>query len=130
MSEPKVNNTKNRSLPPPVKSVKSRLRGFYWPSLSAVLICTDLLTRADTITVNPIADSTISEGDPGTPQGTLGILVAGTTGPNEGATRNRALLKFDLASGIPVNAKVTSAALTVTVSASPLVTNLWSACIK
>jgi hypothetical protein len=109
-----------------VKSVKSRLRGFYWLWLSVVLIYTDLLTRADTITVNPIADSTIAEGDPGTPQGTLGILVAGTTGPNEGATRNRALLKFDLASGIPRNANVTSAALTVTVvSASPLVTNLW-----
>jgi len=73
-----------------------------------------------------MADSTISEGDPGTPQGTLGILVAGTTGPNEGATKNRALLKFDLASGISSNAEVTSATLTVTVvSVSPLVTNLW-----
>jgi len=106
--------------------MKCRLNGFYWPSLSAVLICTASFTRADTISLNPIADSAISEGDPDTPQGTLGILVAGTTGPNEGATRNRALLKFDLAAVIPSNATVTSAALKVTVvSTSPLVTNLW-----
>ncbi len=83
------------------------------------------LTIAESVTLIPIEDSTISEKDLSSPQGSGSTLNSGTTGPNEGALKNRVLLKFDFAVSIPSNAIVTSAALTMTTVQSPTTTDLW-----
>jgi len=106
--------------------VKALLRVAFWILLSVAWLCHAMNASADSVTLIPVGDATISEGQPSTPLGTSTILVSGTTGINEGATRNRALLRFDLSASIPSNAIVTSAALTMTVVGTPpLVTNLW-----
>jgi hypothetical protein len=80
--------------------------------------------RADTVTLNAIADTTISEKSLESSLGSDITLDSGTTGPNEGLKKNRALLKFDL-SEIPTNAVITSVALTLTLVTTPTTTNLW-----
>ena len=106
--------------------MKALLRVAFWVFLSVAWLCHAMIARADSVTLIPVGDATISEGQPWPPLGTSTILVSGTTGINEGATRNRALLRFDVTSSIPSNAIVTSASLTMTVvGTSPLVTNLW-----
>lgn len=90
-----------------------------------IWLCAATLAVAESVTLVPIEDSTISEKDMSSPQGSGSTLNSGTTGPNEGALKNRVLLKFDLAASIPGNAIVTSAALTMTTVQSPTTTDLW-----
>lgn len=80
---------------------------------------------ADSVTLIPTEDATISEKSLDMPLGGQTTLDSGTTGPNEGLKMNRALLKFDVAASIPTNATVTSVALTMTVVQAPTATNLW-----
>jgi hypothetical protein len=97
--------------------------------IGLVLLCLSLgfsAARAAIVTLIPSEDSMISENDPSLTQGTATTINSGTTGPNEGSKRNRALLKFDLTAGIPSNATVTSASLKLTITATPpSSTNLW-----
>jgi hypothetical protein len=92
---------------------------------TAISLGASTIAAADIVTLTPIEDATISEKEVGLPQGSASTLNSGTTGPNEGALKNRALLKFNVASSIPVNAIVTSATLTLTTVQSPTTTNLF-----
>ena len=96
-----------------------------WIVVAVVFLCMSSGIRADSVSLIPFGDATISEPDPGNPLGSGTTLDVGTTGPNDGALRKRALLKFDVASSIPGNAIVTSAALTMTVVTVASSTNLW-----
>jgi len=80
---------------------------------------------ADSVTLIPTEDATISEKSLDLSLGGQTTLDSGTTGPNEGLKKNRALLKFNVAASIPTNATVTSAALTMTVVQAPTTTDLW-----
>jgi hypothetical protein len=80
---------------------------------------------ADTLTVPPSEDSTISEKSLDISLGGGTTLDSGTTGPNEGLKKNLALLKIDFAGNIPSNAIITSASLTLTLVTSTTTTNLW-----
>ena len=93
----------------------------------AVLACFKLPDemRADSVSLAPIADTTISERFFDTPQGDLTTLSAGTDGPEGGAGRNRALLAFDIASFIPPKSVVDSVSLKLTVTTATSTTNLW-----
>jgi len=83
------------------------------------------ILSADSVTLIPTEDATISEKSLDIPLGGQPTLDSGTTGPNEGLKMNRALLKFTVAANIPTNATVTSATLTMTVVQAPTTTGLW-----
>lgn len=72
--------------------------------------------RADTISLNPIADTSLQEAFPDDNLGSGNTLTAGTR-RRGGATR--ALLLFNISGALPVNATVTSASLQITVTATP-----------
>ena len=88
------------------------------------ILCAVSVAEADTVTLYPVEDATISEKSLESPLGTDSTLDSGTTGPNEGFKLNRALLRFDVAA-VPSNATVTSAVLTLTLVTTPTSTNLW-----
>ncbi len=91
-----------------------------------IWLCYPAIAGADTVTLSPTEDTTITEKDFSLPGGSGATLDSGTTGPNEGLKRNRALLKFDFTGAIPSSATVTSAALTLTLVQTPSVTtSLW-----
>lgn len=92
---------------------------------NVISFCIATLACADNVTLIPVEDSTISEKDMSLPEGNASTLNSGTTGPNEGALKNRALLKFNFAGSIPSNAIVTSVALSMTTVQSPTTTPLW-----
>jgi hypothetical protein len=76
--------------------------------------------HADTVTLSPVADTTLFEHDPNNNLGADPTVAAGTTaGVNGPAARSRALLKFDVAASIPTNATITSASLTIKVTKTP-----------
>jgi len=97
-------------------------RIFVCIALGCCLVTVD--ARADTVTLKAFEDTTISEKSLEFSLGSDTTLDSGTTGPSDGFKKNRALLKFDL-SGIPTNAVITSAALTLTLVTTPNTTNLW-----
>ena len=74
---------------------------------------------ADTIAVNPVADSYISLVAPDTNSGTETTVVAGALGQMSGGDVRRSFLRFDLSNLIPQNAVVNSATLQLTVVAVP-----------
>jgi hypothetical protein len=79
-----------------------------------------VLSYADTVTLSPVADTTLFEHDPNNNLGANSTLVAGTTAGNTGSpARSRALLRFDVAGKIPTNAAVTSATVTFRVTMTP-----------
>jgi hypothetical protein len=96
-----------------------------WIAASIVWLSVTAIAGADSVTLIPINDATISENDPGSPLGSDIMIVTGSDGPDQGALRNRALLQFDFVSSIPSNAIVTSAALTLTLVKTPRTNNLW-----
>ena len=71
------------------------------------------LLDADTVVLSPVADTTLYQGLPGNNLGAELTLISGTTASGNS---NRALLKFDVASGVSARAIVTSVTLTVTVA--------------
>jgi hypothetical protein len=72
-----------------------------------------LTSHAVTITLAPVADTTLFETDPGSNLGAETTLIVGTT--NHGF-RDRALLLFDVASKIPAGSVITSAQLFLNVT--------------
>jgi len=105
--------------------VKAFVKKPFWLLSSILWFGVASLASADTVSLIPSEDCTISEKSLDTPLGSDVTIDSGTTGPNEGLKKNRGLLKFDLASSIPSNAVVTSANLTLTLVTSPTSTNLW-----
>ena len=81
-----------------------------WCSLLTVL--STLAGRADTISLRPVADTTLFETAPTNNLGHESTLVVGTT--NKGL-RDRALVRFDVAGKVPAGAVVISAQLTINV---------------
>ena len=70
--------------------------------------------RADSITLRPVADTSLFELMPDNNLGAQTFLPAGVIDSSGPITRERGLLRFDL-SQIPANAKISNAALTVSV---------------
>lgn len=93
--------------------------------VALVYLCVHRELHADSVTLIPVEDATISERNPEFPLGSGITLDSGGDGPEGGGLRNRALLKFDIPSNIPSNAIVTSASLTLTLVSAPSTTNLW-----
>lgn len=91
----------------------------------ASLLSTVLPVAAVNVTLFPSEDATISEHSQDLVSGAVTTIDSGSDGPEQDALRNRALLKFDLATNIPSNAIVTSAALTLTLVKAPRPDNLW-----
>lgn len=90
-----------------------------------VCLCLSRELSAGSITLLPAEDATISENSPDLSLGGENTLISGSDGPEQSALRNRAVLRFDLASSIPSNAIVTSAALTLTLVKTPRTASLW-----
>jgi hypothetical protein len=68
----------------------------------------------------PVADTTLTEAAPDNNLGGQPFFNSGLTGPNAGLTRNRALVRFDIASQLPAGAVVQSAELILEVVGEPL----------
>jgi hypothetical protein len=83
-----------------------------FPLLCGLLLVSSL--RAETVTLEPVADTFISERFAG-PNGSSPELVMGTQGIVANGARNRGLMKFDLTS-IPTNAFIDSVSLRVNVN--------------
>src|SRR5260221_1343463 len=69
--------------------------------------------RAATVTLTPVADTTLFQHNPENNLGAEPTLASGATA---GALINRALLKFDIAGSIPSNATIRNVTLTLTVT--------------
>lgn len=82
--------------------------------LAGVMTC-----GAETVRLRPVADTTLFESSPGDNMGGWTHMVAGTTGNMGDRTRNRALLKFDLAGVLPAGAEVVEASLRLAVTRVP-----------
>lgn len=85
------------------------------------LSCVPFTARAETVYLIPNADTTLLEAFPTNNFGGNEYFNSGTT---QNFTTNRALLKFDLLSTLPRNAKITYATLTVEVVGNPVAGDL------
>ncbi len=99
-------------------------RDFWFPAIIFGLFAARSVD-ADSVTLFPSGDATISEFSPESQLGGDTYIDSGSSGPEQFALRNRALIKFDLTSSIPSNAIVTSAALTLTMFKAPRPDSLW-----
>lgn len=82
----------------------------------AGLACFVPAGRCDSVTLIPIADTTIMETAPSNNNGGLAWF---TSGGNHYAVRSRALIKFDIAGNIPAHSQITAASLELTVTKTP-----------
>jgi hypothetical protein len=73
------------------------------------------IVRGDSVTLTPSADAELREITPQFFNGSGATMVSGGLGSNQGNTRRRALMQFDLAEAIPSGATVTSVELKVQV---------------
>ncbi len=71
---------------------------------------------ADTVSLTPVADTSIAEVAPSNNAGARSWL---NIGDNMHLQRNRALIKFDIAGNIPAHARISSATLWLTVTGIP-----------
>jgi hypothetical protein len=78
-------------------------------------LCISRVALADTLSLNPVADTTISENNGARPDNMPGHMMVGHL--QNANVPARGLLQFDL-SGLPASSIVTSVTLTVTVTAS------------
>lgn len=76
-------------------------------------------SRPGTVSLRPVADTTLFESAPNDNLGGWTHFVAGTTGNQGDRTRNRGLLRFDIASAVPGGARITTAQLTLEVVRVP-----------
>src|ERR1051325_10949836 len=74
------------------------------------------LLSADTVTLQPVADTSLFQNDPNNNFGKVTELPAGTTKIGK---KSRMLLKFDLTNAIPSNAVISSGSLNVIVVKIP-----------
>jgi hypothetical protein len=74
---------------------------------------------ADTVILRPAADTTLFESSPNDNMGAWTHVAAGTTGSAGDRTRNRGLIKFDVAGQIPKSAVIQKAVLTLKVTGIP-----------
>lgn len=82
-----------------------------------VAISSALTSLADTAILTPVADATLIETEPNNSSGGAEFFNAGTT---QNVTKNRALLRFDVASQLPEGAVITSASLKLEVTRQPV----------
>ncbi len=92
-------------------------RTFLLVSICALLGSVAL--RAETVSMRPVADTTLFESAPDDNMGGWTHVASGTTGNQGGRTRNRALLRFDPTAAIPARARVTNAFLVLQVTKVP-----------
>lgn len=85
-------------------------------SAFGTLLLTAGSLRADIVSLNPIADTTLIETDPGANLGGAAFFNAGTTGSGN---RNRALMLFSLSEAIPAGSIISSVSLTLDVVREP-----------
>ena len=76
--------------------------------------------QAETIVLNPVADTFITERFPTQNQGGGQDLVCGTQGAMASFAKNRALFKFDPGTSIPQGAMINSVRFTLTVTQVPI----------
>lgn len=74
---------------------------------------------AETASLRPVADTTVFESAPDDNLGGWTHFVSGTTGSQADRTRNRGLLRFDVAAALPAAARVASAHLILDVVRIP-----------
>ena len=74
---------------------------------------------AESVRLQPVADTTLFESAPNDNLGGWTHFVAGTTGSQADRTRNRALLRFAIAGSLPAGATITSASLKLAVTRIP-----------
>lgn len=86
-----------------------------WCPLLLTALCVSSVAFADTISLNPVADASISENNAANPNAMPGNMIVGHLDPINANVMSRGLLRFDL-SGIPVGSTITSAVLAVTVT--------------
>ena len=89
-------------------------RGWFWAWIVVGVGLGAGLGRAESVTLRPVADTTLFENNPGNNLG-QSSLAAGST---RELMRSRALVRFDL-SGLPASAVITSARVTFTVVRGP-----------
>ena len=75
--------------------------------------------KTETIILNPVADTYITERFPSQNQGSAQELVCGTQGAMASFAKNRALFKFDPGASIPQGALINSVRFTLTVTQVP-----------
>ena len=78
--------------------------------LGAAFIASAMTARADSLTLNAANDTTLFETSAGNNLGGTTNFIAGNTAAG---ARNRALLRFDIAAQIPVNATINSVSLSL-----------------
>lgn len=85
---------------------------------ASALLCA-FAALADSVTLAPVADTTLLESAPDNNMGGWTHVAAGTTGSQADRTRNRGLFRFDVAGAVPRGARITNAMLTLTVTRVP-----------
>lgn len=92
-----------------------RTSSFSRLSLILLLFLLEFHGQGETLTLNPVADTTLIESAPNNNLGGQGFVNVGTTGSLK---RNRALFRFDL-SAIPLGSHITSAQFVLLVVGEP-----------
>jgi hypothetical protein len=85
-------------------------------SLLAIAVCGFTTVRAETISLQPVADTTLFQIAPANNLGGASFFSAGTAG---NGNRNRALLRFDISGSIPAGSMITGASLSMDVVRQP-----------
>lgn len=80
---------------------------------SLSLVCIAQLTLADVVSLTPVADATIHAASNGIDEAANGAGPWNFAGSTTRFGERRALLRFDIAGNLPVNATITSATLTI-----------------
>ncbi len=88
------------------------------------LLCLGLLgmapaLKAESILLQPVADTTLLESAPDNNMGAWTHVAVGTTGNQADRTKNRGLFRFAVADALPRGARVTNAVLTLKVTKVP-----------
>lgn len=96
-----------------------------FPGLAPLLALTaacggiGLVACAESVTLTPVADTTLFESAPDDNMGGWTHVAVGTTGSQGEHTRNRGLFRFAVADALPADAQVTNALLRLTVTHVP-----------
>ncbi|MEW6302825.1 MAG: DNRLRE domain-containing protein [Verrucomicrobiota bacterium] len=91
--------------------------GIRFATLLAVMMVRATVVCADTVQLNPVADTTLIETVPNNNLGGQNHVNAGTT---QNFTKNHGLFRFDLSGAIPSDAVVTSVMLQLEVTRQPV----------